>query len=120
MYEADPFLTKREHEAALAKAEKARQGEAPKPVEKKDDKMKGWQSVPVVDMGNDKRREVEMLVRKHHVWNLMEVVMPETVRMEVIGELAALGFRKAHVEEACDWAKDREEALGLLKRFYGS
>lgn len=121
MYEPDPFLTKREYDAALMKAEKARQGakETPKPV-KKDDRMKGWQNVPVVDMANDKRREVEKLVRKHHVWNPMGIEMSNAIRKEVVGELAALGFRRAHVEEACEWAKDREEALGLFERFYRS
>lgn len=112
MYEADPFLTKREHDAAMAKAQNAGGG-GERPVERKtEDKMKGWQGVPVVDMGAGKRREVEALVRKYHVWNPMGIVMPPEVCKETVGEFAALGFRKVHVEEACEWAKDREEALG--------
>lgn len=112
MYEADPFLTRREHEAAMLKAEKMRGGEVVKVV-RREDGMKGWQGVPVVDMGSEKRREVEGLVRKYHVWNPAGIVMPKAVEMAAVSELAALGFRKVHVEEACEWVKDREEALGL-------
>lgn len=117
MYEADPFLTKREHEAAMAKAEKMRGGEVVKVVRREDGMMKGWQGVPVVDMGSEKRREVEKLVRKYHVWNPTGIEMPKAVQTAVVNELAALGFRKVHVEEACEWVKDREEALGLSNEF---
>lgn len=117
MYEADPFLTKREHEAAMLKAERIRGGETPK-MARIEDGMKGWQGVPVVDMGSEKRREVEKLVRKYHVWNPMEIVMPNSIKTVVVSKLAALGFRKAHVEEACEWVKDQEEALGLFMSLY--
>lgn len=113
MYEADPFLTRREHEAAMLKAEKVRGGGAVK-VAKREDGMKGWQGVPVVDMGSEKRGEVEKLVRKYHLWNPTGIVMPKAVQTEVVSNLTVLGFRKVHVEEACEWVKDQEEALGLF------
>lgn len=116
MYEADPFLTRREYEAAMLKAEKARGGRAVKVV-RREDGMKGWQGVPVVDMGSEKRREVEELVRKYYVWNPTGIVMPKAIETVAVSELAALGFRKVHVEEACEWVKDREEALGLFMSF---
>lgn len=113
MYEADPFLTRREHEAAMLKAEKVRGGGAVKVV-RREDGMKGWQGVPVVDMGSEKRREVEKLVRKYHLWNPAGIVTPKAIQTEIVSKLTALGFRKVHVEEACEWVKDQEEALGLF------
>jgi ATP-dependent RNA helicase DHX57 len=114
MYEADPFLAKRERDAAeTAKAKAAEAGDGKKEkTAPKDDRMKGWTHVPVVDMGSEQRREIEALVRKYHVWNPAGVVMSKEAVKRVMEELISLGFRRAHVLEACEWVKDKEEALG--------
>ncbi|KAA8897761.1 P-loop containing nucleoside triphosphate hydrolase protein [Sphaerosporella brunnea] len=117
-YEADPFAVKREHDAARAKAEKqkAAAGKDPKKAANLllGGKSKGWQSVPVVDMSCDRRRETEDLIRRYHVWNPHGVEMKKEVKETIIQELTDLGFKKLHIEEACDWVKDREEALEWL------
>ncbi|KAH0602551.1 uncharacterized protein H6S33_008632 [Morchella sextelata] len=118
MYEADPFLTKREHDAALAKAARvaAASGGTPGASQKSEPKppSRGWDNVPVVDMSAVNRRAVESLVRRHHVWNPAGIVMPAAARDAAVAELAGLGFRKVHAEEACGFTKDREEALEWL------
>jgi len=120
-YEADPFAVKREHELARAKQEQKREAQQQSETTKKfkDSKLslsggKGWQAVPVVDMSRDRRFETEGLIRRYHVWNPLGVAMSKGARRKIVEELAALGFRKLHVEEACDWARDREEALEWL------
>ena len=65
-------------------------------------------------MGRKLRREVEDLVRTEGVWNINEIKMPTAMRNTLLEELAKLGFRKAHVAEALDLCKDREEALEWL------
>ncbi|KAG0126597.1 P-loop containing nucleoside triphosphate hydrolase protein [Tuber indicum] len=115
MYVADPFLDKREWLAAeAAKAKALAEVKKEKPSEVVDEKMKGWYRVPVVDMGISQRREVEGLVRKYHVWNPVGVSMTRDLMSKVVSELVRLDFKRAHVEEACDWVKDKEEALEWL------
>ncbi|PWW79656.1 P-loop containing nucleoside triphosphate hydrolase protein [Tuber magnatum] len=115
MYVADPFLDKREWLAAeAAKAKALAEVKKDKPAEAVDEKMKGWYRVPVVDMGTSQRREVEGLVRKYHVWNPSGVKMTKDLMSKVVSELVRLDFKRAHVEEACGWVKDREEALEWL------
>lgn len=113
MYVADPFLDKREWLAAeAAKAKAQAEAKKEKPAEAVDEKLKGWHRVPVVDMGTSQRREVEGLVRKYHVWNPVGVSMARDLMSKVVSELVRLDFKRAHVEEACGWVKDKEEALG--------
>jgi hypothetical protein len=57
--------------------------------------------------------EVERLARKYHVWNPARIAISDEMVKGIVLELTALGFKKRHVEEACEWVKDREEALGL-------
>jgi ATP-dependent RNA helicase DHX57 len=117
-YEADPFAVKREHDAMRAKHEKLKEAAAKDPKKaislSLGGKSKGWQSVPVVDMSRDRRRETEDLIRRYHVWNPHGVEMKEEVREQIVQELSGLGFRKTHIEEACEWVKDRDEALEWL------
>jgi ATP-dependent RNA helicase DHX57 len=117
-YEADPFAVKREHEAVRAKHEKQKEAAAKDPKKAINlslgGKSKGWQSVPVVDMSRDRRRETEDLIRRYHVWNPHGLEMKQELREQIVQELSGLGFRKPHIEEACEWVKDREEALEWL------
>ena len=122
-YEADPFAVAREHAAAREKQDARRAAEA----EARDGKKhansrlavatgvsKGWQSVPVVDMSRERRRETEALVRRYHVWNPAGVELAGAARDRVVAGLCELGFRRVHALEACEWARDAEEALEWL------
>lgn len=123
-YEADPFAVKREHDAVRERMEKRREAEAEAREGKKHahsklvvatGKMKGWQNVPVVDMGRERRSQVEALVRKYHVWNPQGVEMGAAERERVVRDLEKnLGFRRIHALEACEWTKDYGEALEWL------
>lgn len=120
MYEPDPFLAQRERKAAQEKAEKQRAAKLAASSGAggmviggaADNLLKGWQNVPVVEMGKDMRVKMEELIRKYHVWNPAGSHMSETVKKRVLAELVALGFRHSHVEEACEWTADREECFG--------
>ncbi|KAI5810905.1 P-loop containing nucleoside triphosphate hydrolase protein [Peziza echinospora] len=128
MYEADPFVVKRERQVIMDKAQKDREkrnaaaaveGGPSAPLqedraEQRKMAMKGWQNVPVVEMAKDVRKMVEELVRKYHAWNPAEVEIKGEAKHHTIEELVGLGFRRSHVEEACEWAGDREECLEWL------
>ncbi|RPB29925.1 P-loop containing nucleoside triphosphate hydrolase protein [Terfezia boudieri ATCC MYA-4762] len=127
MYEADPFRAQRERKALMEKLEKdrlARVAAAEAAASGSmgvrggrgdwNERMKGWQDAPIAEMGKDMRMQVEDLVRKYHDWNPNGVDMSKEARGKVVEELTKLGFRKSHVEEACDWAADREECLDWL------
>lgn len=127
MYEADPFVAHKEREQAKAAAEKKRE-ETAKQKEKDKDKpsgiggpssgggnvMRGWTRVPKIDMGKRIRAEIERLIRRDAVWNPHSVEMSSAQRSALIDEIAKLGFRKSHVEEAAELCKDREEILEWL------
>jgi len=122
MYEADPFRVQRERNALKEKLERERSARVEAQASGVsmrrpgggdwNERMKGWQNVPIAEMGKDMRMQVEDLVRKYHNWNPNGVDMSKEARRRVVEELMNLGFRKSHVEEACDWAADREECLG--------
>ncbi|KAJ3560285.1 hypothetical protein NPX13_g9355 [Xylaria arbuscula] len=76
--------------------------------------MKGWTTVPKIEMGRKTRSQLEDLVRRKVIWNPYEVKMHPSQREAVIKELSSSGFRRAHVEEAVDECKDREETLEWL------
>ena len=132
MYEADPFMAKLEREEAQALNQKQRKerekqksneanktvnlgiGEGQSSTTSHGNAMKHWARVPKIEMGKNIRARVEELVRNNAVWNPRGVRMSEFQRRNVINELAALSFRKSHVEEAVLVCKDREETLEWL------
>jgi hypothetical protein len=131
MYEADPFTAFKEREQAKALAAKKReeamkarakeQGQpgmpgmgAGGPMGGGGNKMKGWMRVPKIELGKRTRTEIERLVRRDAVWNPNNVQQTAGARLRMIDEVAGLGFRRSHVEEAAELCKDREEVLEWL------
>ncbi|KAH8891383.1 P-loop containing nucleoside triphosphate hydrolase protein [Thozetella sp. PMI_491] len=134
MYEADPFQALREREESKAAAEKKR-----KQIEAAKEKaanepgahgpgfkaggsggggshaiMRGWATVPKIEMGNKTRTQLEDLLRRQTVWNPHGVVMTASQKQAIVKEFKELGFRQSHAEEAVDECKDREESLEWL------
>ena len=132
MYEADPFAARQEREEAQAlmvkkrdEREKQKAKEAAQPANvlvtarsngpvKSHDLMKGWTTIPKVDMGKRTRAQIEDLVRRKSIWNSGGIKLSEFQVRNVIKELTELGFRRSHVEEAAEECKDREETLQWL------
>lgn len=131
MYEADPFLAKKERDEAIALAtkkkdemqkQKINEQNQPHTAGRISDKSggdagnrnKGWNRVPKVEMGKRARTDVEKLIRREAVWNPHNVVLPPGERARIVEELTRLGFRRSHVEEAAELCKDREEVLDWL------
>ncbi|KAK4113864.1 P-loop containing nucleoside triphosphate hydrolase protein [Canariomyces notabilis] len=140
MYEADPFQAAREREEAKAAAEKKR-AQAQAAREKAADSnepglvfrgsgdggagggsrgggahglMRGWATVPKIEMGNKTRSQLEDILRRETVWNPHGVVMTAAQKAAIVKEFKELGFRQSHVEEAVEVCKDREETLEWL------
>lgn len=132
MYDADPFATLKDREAAKIVAEKKRL-EAQKIREKAQNMpgasglvfrsstpgqggnpMKGWKTVPKIELGRKSRIAIEELLRAHTIWNPHRVEMPRSQKREIVEELKRVGFRESHIEEAAEECKDREEALEWL------
>ena len=127
LYEADPFLARKQHEEAKAAKEKLR---ASKVKQREEDVkqqvvsldghvqgkhvLKGWQRVPKVEMGSKTRREVERLVRTNGVWNPNAVRLGKEQARAIVDDIFNLGFRRSHIEEAAEICKDREECLEWL------
>nr|POE62389.1 putative atp-dependent rna helicase ucp12 [Quercus suber] len=123
----DPFLAKKQRDAAQVAKEKAR---ADKVKQSKEDEklqvvsldgqvqgkhvLKGWQRVPKVEMGTRTRREVEKLVRAEGVWNVHEVRLSKQEISNIADDLTSIGFRRSHVEEAAESCRDRDECLEWL------
>ncbi|KAI1812239.1 DEAD/DEAH box helicase [Poronia punctata] len=78
------------------------------------DPMKGWTTVPKIEMGRKTRSQIEDLVRREVIWNPYGVQMPPSLKASVVKELTASGFRQSHAEEAVALCKDREETLEWL------
>ncbi|KAF8421014.1 P-loop containing nucleoside triphosphate hydrolase protein [Tirmania nivea] len=128
MYDADPFQAQRERKTLMEKVEKDRLARVAAAEAAAsggsmvagagrgnwNERMKGWNNIPIAEMGKDMRLKVEDLVRKYHNWNPDGIDMSKEARGKIVEELTGLGFRKNHVEEACDWAADREECLDWL------
>ena len=72
---------------------------------------RGWTRIPKIDMGRRTRMTVEGLIRKHTIWNPYDVTLSNSQKQLIINDLKPLGFRLAHVEEAVENCKDREETL---------
>lgn len=122
LFEADPFVARSRKEEDRRIMEKKRTEKEKKiELEKKENggvlglhKGKGWSRAPKVDMGKKMRREIERLVREHALWNPHDTKLSPDHRRKVVDEVGRLGFRKAHVEEAMEVCKDKEEALEWL------
>ncbi|KAI0407444.1 P-loop containing nucleoside triphosphate hydrolase protein [Xylaria palmicola] len=137
MYDADPFATMKQREDDKAAAEKKRKEKEALEAKAKTmpgaaglvlrsnaasasgsggggNPMKGWTTVPKIEMGRKTRARLEDLVRREVIWNPHGVHMPPAQKEAVMKELAGSGFRRSHVEEAVDECKDREETLEWL------
>lgn len=125
-YSADPFATKKEREAIeIAKQKKVEQQKAAAAASATKvvtldhappggHKPRGWTQAPIVDLSRGTRKSIETLIQKYHSWNALGIEMSKQERDKTVKDLVALGFRKSHAEESCDWAKDKEEALEWL------
>jgi ATP-dependent RNA helicase DHX57 len=135
MYDADPFITLKQREDAKVAADKKRKEKEAVEAKAKNmpgaaglvlrsnaatasggggNPMKGWTTVPKIEMGRKTRSQLEDLVRREVIWNPHGVQMPPSQKKAVVKELASSGFRQSHVEEAVDECKDREETLEWL------
>ncbi|KAI1432641.1 P-loop containing nucleoside triphosphate hydrolase protein [Xylaria sp. CBS 124048] len=137
MYDADPFATLKQREDEKFAAEKKRKEKEALEAKAKTmpgaaglvlrsnaastsgssggrDPMKGWTTVPKIDMGRKTRSQLEDLVRREVIWNPRGVLMSPSQKANIVDELASSGFRRSHVEEAVDECKDREETLEWL------
>lgn len=125
MYQPDPFLALKEKQDEIAAAAKRRE-EIVKQKAKEElqpgiakggpgaSRAKGWSKAPKVDMGKRTRREIERLIRQHAIWNPHGVELSGKGKAVVIEDVVKAGFRRAHVEEAAEICKDREEVLEWL------
>lgn len=136
MYEADPFTTLRERDEAKAFAEKKRKEQQAAKEKAANlpgaqglvlrgsaggsggggghNPMKGWTTVPKIEMGNKTRSHLESLLRRDTIWNPYGVVMSTHQKAAIAKEFKDLGFRATHIEEAVEECKDREETLEWL------
>lgn len=134
MYEADPFFGHAEREKAKEVAAKEREKKEKARVEAAKahnltpgmtaptaqgappsrNILKGWERVPKIELGKRTRKQAERLIRRDAVWNPNGIMMDINTRLKVEEEVANLGFRRSHVEEACDICKDREEVIEWL------
>lgn len=135
LYDADPFKALEEREVAKVAAEKKRKeqqaakekaanmpgasglvlrGNAAAAGGGGYNPMKGWTTVPKIEMGNKTRQHLESLLRRDTIWNPHGVSMKPHEKAPIIKEFTGLGFRVSHVEEAVEECKDREETLEWL------
>lgn len=123
LYAADPFQARKEwDEEQAAKNKKRQEREKQMEAEKKEGNTagttkspgKGWSRAPKVEMGKKMRRDVETLIRQAALWNPHGVTLSNAEKKHIVQDLAKLGFRPAHVEEAVEICKDREETLEWL------
>lgn len=134
MYEADPFFGYAEREKAKEvaakereKKEKARAEAAkahnltpgmstpnPQGAPPSRNILKGWERVPKIELGKRTRKQAERLIRRDALWNPNGMLMDVNTRIKIEEEVTNLGFRRSHVEEACDICKDREEVIEWL------
>ncbi|KAI1849478.1 hypothetical protein JX266_004973 [Neoarthrinium moseri] len=136
IYAADPFVTMREREDAKVAAEKKRkEQEALKEKAKNmpgasglvlrsnaaggsggggSNPMKGWTTIPKIELGRKTRSQLEDLLRREVIWNPHGVKLSAAAKESIVKEFTSSGFRKSHVEEAVDECKDREETLEWL------
>jgi HrpA-like RNA helicase len=121
MYEADPFAAakakedaeklqakKREEDAQRAK--KAEASASPFPA----GQNRGWENAPSAEMGKRLRYDVESEIRQSGLWNSHEISITQNDQKRFTDDISKLGFRRAHVEEAAEICKDKEEMLEWL------
>ncbi|KAI0166950.1 P-loop containing nucleoside triphosphate hydrolase protein [Hypoxylon sp. FL1284] len=135
MYDADPFATLKQREDEKAAAEKKRKEQeairekarnmpgasglalrsnTSGPSGGGGNPMKGWTTVPKIEMGRKTRSQLEDLLRREVIWNPHGVKMSAVQKDNIVKELTNAGFRRSHVEEAVEECKDREETLEWL------
>ncbi|KAI2466696.1 P-loop containing nucleoside triphosphate hydrolase protein [Annulohypoxylon bovei var. microspora] len=135
MYDADPFATLKQREDDKATAERKRkEQEAIKEKARNmpgaaglvlrsnasssggggGNPMKGWTTIPKIEMGRKTRSQLEDLLRREVIWNPHGVKMSNPQKEAIVKEITGSGFRKSHAEEAVDECKDREETLEWL------
>ncbi|KAI0447537.1 DEAD/DEAH box helicase [Xylaria telfairii] len=137
MYDADPFVTLKQREDEKAAAEKRRKEKEAIEAKAKNmpgaaglvlrsnaasasgstgsaNPMKGWTTVPKIEMGRKTRSQLEDLVRREVIWNPHGVRIPVYQKAAIVKELTSSRFRQSHVDEAVDECKDREETLEWL------
>ncbi|KAK5993263.1 Putative ATP-dependent RNA helicase ucp12 [Cladobotryum mycophilum] len=135
MYEADPFKALQERQDTKAAAEKKRAEIEKAKAKAKEmpgasglvllsnsgsgsggmsNAMKGWTTVPKVEMGRQTRVQLESLLREGVAWNPHGISMSQKEKAGVISELSKLGFRQSHVAESVEYCKDRQETLEWL------
>lgn len=118
-YQPDPFLAKKQREVRLkqlevqrAEAEAKKQADEEKGILGREGKDKKWDASPIVDMGLATRRTIERVIRSHYQWGRQPI--SSQMKDEIVNRLSGLGFRRSHVEEACEFTRDEEEALEWL------
>ena len=127
LYESDPFVAAEQHgkaEAAKRKAQDDRTNQR-----KTDSKTSGAlgnqaqgskrgvrseRAALNIDLGQGIRSEVETLLRKYATWNTYGVPLSPNDRQIIVQDLSSAGFRQAHVQEAVEYCRDREEVLEWL------
>ena len=132
MYEADPFAALEQKEeaqriAAKKKEEREKQmaRDAANPVVSlanrtglgdgaRSNTMKGWAKAPKVELGKQIRRDTERLVRQHAGPSSQNHIISQEKRLRLVREMAGLGFRESHAEEALEECCSREEVLEWL------
>ena len=119
MYQPDPFVAKKLREQRLKvleaqrlEAEAKRRADEERGAIHNDGQDKIWERSPVVEMGLQTRRMVEHVIRNRYQWSRQKM-LPE-VQQSIVDQLSKIGFRPSHVEEACEYTKDEEEALEWL------
>ncbi|KAI1075883.1 P-loop containing nucleoside triphosphate hydrolase protein [Whalleya microplaca] len=135
MYDADPFATMKQREDDKVAAEKKRKEQEALKEKTRNmpganglvlrsnasgssggggNPMKGWTTVPKIEMGRKTRAQLEDLLRREVIWNPHGVKIPVPQKAAIVKEFTGSGFRASHVEEAVDECKDREETLEWL------
>ncbi|TGZ80544.1 hypothetical protein EX30DRAFT_349379 [Ascodesmis nigricans] len=115
-YEADPFAAIREKEAAATALRAAKEdGKSSRSGGSGGaNRDKGWGKMPILDMSDRKRQEIEAMIRKYHIWNPMGKMLKQDEKAKIVADMVILGFREAHAEEAVQYVKDEQEALEWL------
>ena len=98
-------------EAQRAEAETKNQSKESRALQDLD-KDRKWESSPVIEMDLQTRRMIEEVIRKRYVWREHE--MSPSHQEQTIENLSKLGFRRSHVQEACEFSHSEEEALEWL------
>jgi ATP-dependent RNA helicase DHX57 len=118
-YQPDPFLAKKQREARLQQietqrleAEKKKQADAERGIISHEGRDRVWDRSPVAEMGLKTRKMVEQIIRNRYRWSHQHMLKER--QSYIVEGLSKIGFRKSHVEEACEYTQDEEEALEWL------